>query len=142
MNLPPQAFPERLVRRRQDVGGWNEYGEFIPGAVVEIPLRASIEPLGLEAELDLRGPSHPGSTAVHRLKVYISEPDALRAAWEDRGGDTVLAGGVEYTVEQSHSWRGSHTVATLVRSGGPNAAPSSPATRADVFRWGTDKLLW
>ena len=117
MTLPPQAFPETVVRRRQDAGQRNEYGEFLRAKVTETPLRASIEPLGLEVEYDLRAPL---PSPVARLKAYVRGPDAVSAAGQDQPADTVLVDGVVYIVVESRSWPGSHTVATLQRTGGPS----------------------
>lgn len=88
----------------------NSFGEVEEGVVTEATFRASVQPLGLE-DADLVG----GAQLLHRLKVYVPIEDALVAAFDDRGADTVLHGGVEYVVEESRSWSGSHTRATLLR---------------------------
>ena len=56
-----------------------------------------------------------GVSVSERLSVYVPEPDALSAAFEDSTADTVEVDGLEYLVEQSQSWRGHHTRAILLR---------------------------
>ena len=50
-----------------------------------------------------------------RLKVYIADPDALRAAFDDREADSVVVHGDAYVVERSESWPASHCEAQLLR---------------------------
>ena len=108
--LAARRFPDIITRRRESPGRRNERGRYERGVVVETELRASVQPLSLEDQ-DL-----PEGTRVHdRLKVFVPEPDALIAAFEDAGADQVSLDGVVYTVEESRSWRGSHTRATLLR---------------------------
>ena len=76
----------------------------------EVELRANVQPISLEEQ-----DAAEGDRLDHRLRVYVPQPDALIAAFEDRQADAVLIDGVEYTVERSRSWRGSHTRATLLR---------------------------
>ena len=108
--LSARRFPDTITRRRQGPGGFNQYGEFEPGAVQETEFKASIQPLKLE-DLDTTG----GARVSHRLKVYIPEPGALAAAFGDAEADQVLVDGLEYVVEESKTWRGSHTRAVLLR---------------------------
>ena len=56
-----------------------------------------------------------GVSLVERLRIYVPEPDALRAAFDDAGADAVAWLGLEFTVEESRSWPGSHTRATVLR---------------------------
>ena len=105
MTLSARRFPDRITRRRQEPGGRNEFGEFVPGAVVETPFPASVQPLAIE-DKDFVG----GSQLSERMKCYIPEPDALVAAFEDRAADrVVLDHGRTFHVEESRSWTGSHT---------------------------------
>ena len=73
-------------------------------------LRANVQPLDNEDEDVLEG-----SRLDERLKVYVPEPDALVAAFEDRQADQVIVDGNEYVVEKSRSWPGSHTRAVVLR---------------------------
>lgn len=105
-------FPDTITRKRQAPGDYNDYGEFVEGAVTETDFRASVQPLGLE-DKDLV----EGARFSHRLKVFVPVPGALAAAFEDREADTVLVNGGEdeYVVEESATWRRHHTMATLLR---------------------------
>ena len=110
MKLSARRFPHSITRKRQAPGDYNDFGEFEPGSVQETVLRANVQPVSLE-EKD----AAEGDRLDQRLRVYVPQPDALIAAFEDRQADAVLVDGVEYTVERSRSWRGSHTRATLLR---------------------------
>ena len=89
----------------------NDFGEFVPGDVVETAFRANVQPLAIE-DTDFVG----GSQLSERMKCYIPEPDALVAAFEDRKADYVaLADGRVFVVEESRAWTGSHTRAILLR---------------------------
>ena len=110
MTLASRRFPDAILRRREMPGHRNQSGEYVPGRVVETELQASIQPIKLE-DLDLTG----GARMSHRLKVFIPEPEALSAAFDDSTADRVEVDGVEYVVEESQSWRGHHTSAVLLR---------------------------
>ena len=111
MKLSVRRFPDTITRKRQAPGTRNRFGEFVPGEVTTTELRASIQPISLEDEDVLEG-----ERLLERLKVYVPEPDALIAAFGDRQADKVdVDGGVDFVVEQSKSWRGSHTRAILLR---------------------------
>ena len=110
MTYSPRRFPHRIVRRRQESGAVNPFGEFVPGSITETEFAASVQPLKLE-DSDLAG----GVSLVERWKVFVPEADALRAAFEDREADHVIAFGTDFVVEESRSWPGSHTRATLLR---------------------------
>ena len=43
-----RRFPQEVIRRRQGVGDYNQFGEFEPGPVVETPLPALIQPLEIQ----------------------------------------------------------------------------------------------
>ena len=104
MTLALRRFPERITRRRQEPGGMNAFGEFIEGTITEVELPASVQPLDLQ-DADIAG----GVSLVERLRIYVPEPDALRAAFDDAEADAVAWLGLEFTVEESRSWPGSHT---------------------------------
>ena len=87
----------------------NEYGEYVPGARSESTFRASVQPVSLE---DVDAPE--GARLLHRLKIYIPEPNALAAAFDEAAGDAVVFGGKEYLVEDSQSWP-NHTKAIVLR---------------------------
>ena len=111
MKLSARRFPQTITRKRQTPGTRNRFGEFVPGEVTTTELRASVQPISLEDEDVLEG-----SRLLERLKVYVPEPDALIAAFGNRQADKVdVDGGVDFVVEQSKSWRGSHTRAILLR---------------------------
>ena len=103
-------YPDTIIRQRQAPGMRGLHGEWVPGATTETELRANIQPLCLE-DKDLVG----GSQLSHQLKVYVPEPGALIAAFETAEADTVLVDSLEYVVVESMSWRGHHTMATLLR---------------------------
>ena len=115
-----RRFPSTITRRRQAPGTYNSAGEWTPGAVTETELRASVQPLALE-DNDIVG----GADLTERRKVYIPEPDALRAAAEDALADEVDVDGVRFVIEESRSWPGSHTRATILRTLGTGPAPDS-----------------
>lgn len=108
--LSPRRFPDTITRRRQGEGDYDETGSYVEGAVTETELQASVQPLEIE-DIDAVG----GEQLSERLKVYIPQPGALSAAFDDSRADEVLYGGNEYVVEESRSWPGSHTRATLLR---------------------------
>ena len=110
MTYSPRRFPDKIRRRRQEPGTTNAFGEFVPGTVTEVEFAASVQPLKLE-DSDLTG----GVSLVERWKVFVPEPDALRAAFEDRSADTVIVFGTTFVVEESRSWPSGHTRATLSR---------------------------
>ena len=110
MRLAARRFPDTITRRREGASTTNDFGEFVPGAITESELRASVQPMSLE-DSDFAG----GVSVSHRLSVYVPAPRALAAAFEDAQADSVVVDGLEYVVEESQSWRGSHTRATLLR---------------------------
>ena len=110
MTYSPRRFPDKITRRRQAPGATNSFGEFQPGATTEVTFAASVQPLKLE-DSDLAG----GVSLVERWVVFVPEPDALRAAFEDRNADTVIVFGTTFVVEESRSWPGSHSRAVLLR---------------------------
>lgn len=97
------------MRRREGPGQYDGLGEFVPGPVVETELRASVQPLGTE-DAELEG----GSQLSARLAVWIPEPDALAAAFDDARADEVVYRGDTYVVTESFSWP-NHTEARLLR---------------------------
>ena len=88
----------------------NQFGEYVPGTVEETDFPASVQPMSLEDADDAGGVS-----VSERLSVYVPEAGALSAAFGDSEADKALVEGVMYTVEESQSWRGSHTRAILLR---------------------------
>ena len=110
MTLSPRRFPDTIARKRQTPGHRNDFGEFVPGATEETEFPASVQPISLEDEDAVEG-----SRLDERLTVYIPQPQALVAAFGDREADICVVDGVEYTVEKTRSWRGSHTRAIVLR---------------------------
>ena len=109
-HLALRRFRDTITRRRHGPGMRNNAGEYVEGMVTETELAASVQPLRVE-DVD----AVEGSLLSERLKVYVAEENALMAAFEDRGADTVLWLGTEYTVVESRSWPRRHTRATLLR---------------------------
>ena len=110
MRLAARRFPDAIIRRRRGADTFNAFGEVVPGPITESTLRASVQPMNLE-DADFAG----GVSVSSRLSVYVPEPGALVAAFEDATADTAVVDGLEYVVEESQSWRGSHTRAVLLR---------------------------
>ena len=110
MKLSARNFPHSITRKRQAAGSFNDFGEFVAGSVQETVLRASIQPLDTEEDTALEG-----ARLDQRLKVFVPTENALAPAFDQSEADTVLVDGVEYVVEKSRSWRGSHTRAILLR---------------------------
>ena len=110
MTLAPRRFPDTIARRRQAPGAFNDLGEWVPGAVDEVELAASVQPLALD-DADVVA----GSQLAERLRCYVPGADRLLAAFDDREADRVVIDGREFVVEESRSWRRSHTRATLLR---------------------------
>ena len=102
------GFNDTIVRRRAGPG-MRVRGEWVPGPVVETELAASVQPLALE-DADIAG----GAQLIERFKIFVSQPDALVAAFDESVADEVVIGTKTYTVEESRSWP-SHTRATVVR---------------------------
>ena len=110
VRLAARRFPQTITRRRQGADTFNDFGEFVPGPVTETALRASVQPMTLE-DSDFAG----GVSVSSRLSVYVPVPGALMAAFEDAVADAAVVDGLEYIVEESQSWPGSHTRAILLR---------------------------
>ena len=47
MKLSARRFPDRVVRKRQAAGSFNDFGEFVAGAVEETTLPANVQPISL-----------------------------------------------------------------------------------------------
>ena len=111
MSLSRRRFPTTITRRRAGPGARDRHGEFQPGATVETPLRASIQPIRME-DFD----EQSGARLEDMKRVYVPSPGALLAARETAEADDVVIGGVVYRVSQTEAWRG-FTRALVVRSG-------------------------
>ncbi len=61
-----RRFPDLITRRRTLPGTFNEFGEFVDGAIRETELRASVQPLSIE-DKDFVG----GAQLQARLKVFV-----------------------------------------------------------------------
>ena len=98
--LALRRFPDSVVRRRQAPGGFNQYGEYEAGAVIETIYPARVLPLNLE-DSDFAG----GVSLVARLKVFVprglarrrGEGDALEWAGDELrwGGAALRWGGAD-----------------------------------------------
>ena len=111
MSLAVRRFPDRIVRRRPRPGDRDHNGEWVPGAVQEVELRASVQPVRLE-DFD----EASGLRLEDTRRVYVPAPGALVAARDQNVADDVVIDGDVYRVQNSESWRG-HTRALLVRTG-------------------------
>ena len=76
MKLAARRFPDRIVRRREAPGRRDQFGEWQPGAVERVELRANVQPLSL-SDSEMAG----GEQLTHRLKAYV-----LPRAGADRNG--------------------------------------------------------
>ena len=76
--LALRRFPNEVVRRRQEPGTINFYGEFEPGPVVETIFPAKVLPLSQE-DSDFVG----GVSLLERLKVYAPRGIARRRGEAD-----------------------------------------------------------
>ena len=110
MKLSARRFPHTITRKRQLPGEYNDFGEFEPGAVEEVELRANVQPLDTEEDTALEG-----ARLDQRLKVFVPAAGALAPAFESAEADKVLVDGIEFVVEKSRDWRDSHTRAILLR---------------------------
>ena len=63
--LALRRFPNEVVRRREGPGDFDEYGEFVAGAIVETIFPARVLPVTLE-DSDFVG----GVSLLERLKVH------------------------------------------------------------------------
>ena len=106
-----RRFPDSITRLRETPADRNSAGEYVEGATVEINFPASVQPMSL-TDADIAG----GASLVERYKIYVPEADALRAAFDDSTADRVMIDGREFVVEESRSWAGSHTRATILRA--------------------------
>ena len=104
-----RRFPDSIIRRRTSPGFRDSFGEWQAGGPVDIEFSASVQPLGTE-DAELVG----GTQLSARFTVYVPEPGALEAAFDDSEADRVLIDGVSFTVVESWSWR-QHTKASLLR---------------------------
>ena len=109
MTLSPRRFRHVVTRRRTAPDSVNDFGEHVSGAVVETAFRASVQPLGVE-DSELVG----GSQLSERRVIYIPQPNALVAAFDDGAADHVVFDSVDFVVTDSWSWAG-HTKAHVLR---------------------------
>ena len=109
MRLAARRFRHVVTRRRTAPGSFDDFGEWVPGAPVDTAFRANVQPLGVE-DSELVG----GSQLSARLAIYIAEPDALVAAFDDGDADHVLFDGVDFVVTDSWTWP-NHTKAHVLR---------------------------
>ena len=77
--LALRRFPDEVVRRRQAPGGFNQFGEFEPGPVVETIFPARVLPLSNSKITDFVG----GVSLLERLKVYVPRGIARRRGQGD-----------------------------------------------------------
>ena len=109
MTLSPRRFRHVVTRRRTAPDSVNSFGEHVSGALVETAFRASVQPLGA-TDAELVG----GSQLSDRRVIYIPQPNALVAAFDDGAADYVVFDSVVFIVTDSWSWPG-HTKAHILR---------------------------
>ena len=111
--LSLRRFPDRIVRIRTT--GRRVDGLWQDDDPAETTHRASVQPIEIESL-----PEVSGERPIERVKVFIPEPDALRAANDDGEADRVRWFNREYTVERSEDWgngpKQRFTQAVLLRS--------------------------
>ena len=105
-----RMFPDTITRKRTAPGSYDGTGKYIDGAIAANDLPANVQPVSLE---DI--PGEGGERTSHRLKVFVPQAGALRAANDEGVADRVVVDGDEYVVVDSESWRNHHTVAVLLR---------------------------
>ncbi len=108
--LAPRRFPDRITRLREIEGHRNSAGEYVSGGTEEFVLLASVQPVEL-GDID----AEEGARLSERIVVYVPEPDALLAAFDDSEADRVRWQGREYTVIQTRSWSRGHCRAACLR---------------------------
>ena len=64
--LPIRRFNDEITRKRSLPSMYNEYGEYVSGAVRETVFRCSVQPRALDDD-DQAG----GASLVERLRIYI-----------------------------------------------------------------------
>ena len=99
-----------VTRRRRAPGHRGARGNWVEGVATETVFRAVVQPIRVE-DRDTEG----GVQVRQRLRIYIADPDALRAAFDDSEADVVDVDGIAFTVERSESWPPSHCEAQLLR---------------------------
>ena len=106
-----RRFPETITRIRYGAGSREGLsGKWVDGTPVETELRASVQPI------ELIDDESPGVDRLReRLKVYVPEADALRAAPDNTSPDQVVFLNRQYEVERSESWGVLYTQAVLIR---------------------------
>ena len=117
-----RRFDANIVRRRQAPGGFNQYGEFEPGAVATAVLPASVQPISLEDQNFVGG-----EMLRERVRVYCptglerlaGDGDVLTWAgstltWNGSplqwGGFTGVAAGAENPLQAAFDDRGADEV--------------------------------
>ena len=68
--LALRRFPDEITRKRALPGMFNEYGEYVTGAIRETAFRCSVQPIDLE-DTDAAG----GVQLTERLKIYVPTGD-------------------------------------------------------------------
>ena len=64
--LAIRRFPDEVTRKRALPGMYNDYGEYVSGAIRETVFRCSVQPLALD-DTDIAG----GAMLTERLRIYI-----------------------------------------------------------------------
>ena len=108
MRLAARRFPDRIVRRRQGPGS-RVAGQYVPGAVTETTLRASVQPVRADDLL-----TQGGERLSDRRRLYVPGRAQLRAAADDGEADEVLLDGEIFAVVEAEVWR-SYTRAVVLR---------------------------
>ena len=69
-SLALRRFPDSITRKRALPGMFNQFGEYVSGAVRETVFRCSVQPLALD-DNDIAG----GVSLIERLRVYVPTGD-------------------------------------------------------------------
>ena len=90
--LAIRRFPDEVTRKRALPGMYNDYGEYVSGAIRETVFRCSVQSLALD-DNDIAG----GVSLIERLRVYIptGEGGAIITLDLFRWGDDVFKWGAD-----------------------------------------------
>lgn len=119
LNDPEFTEPFELVQEQP--GDRDEYGEWVPGETVTIPVRGAVMPMDLADErlqrLDLEG----GARLIGAIEVFLpasANAQPLRTGIGQTGGDVLRVDGKDFQVASSLPYhQHSEVVAVLFEEG-------------------------
>ena len=99
--LPIRRFPDEITRKRSLPSVYNEYGEYMQGAIRETVFRCSVQPHALDDD-DQAG----GASLIARLRVYIptGEGGAIITLDQFRWGGDLFKWGADIFRGQSRDY--------------------------------------